>query len=202
MALPVSTTLSSKGPMMLQISGNTSRAGRPKAHGCLFAPTIGNRSSLYSIRYSGPQYSAIGKRELKQMSIAVRKLCARKRGAASGNFAQSMQRMSAPISPPPMMNEAAEASPAGSRGSAGSAGCIAIRKSRTPQRRNGLGRCRNATLCGVDSSAPFRAATGLRNSDGLETRAAGVFLSTNSRSTQSRWPGIASADFARHRECT
>ena len=51
---------------------------------------------------SGPQYSTMGKRELRQMLTADRKLWGQSEAGPNGVAEKSKERMSAPISPPPL----------------------------------------------------------------------------------------------------
>jgi hypothetical protein len=96
----VPITRSNHDSMVSQISGQTSRAGLPSAAGC-FEPGIVLHASLYSVAFSGPQYTQIGKREPRQMLIAERRLWGHDSTGPTGDFDQSKARMRAPISPPP-----------------------------------------------------------------------------------------------------
>src|SRR5690349_17813043 len=105
-----------RGPMSLQISAHTSRAGLPSAHG-YFRPRVTRRyDALQKKVSSGPHAIHIGKRDDSRMLTAVCRLCGHVSGCPSGVLSQSTLARSPPTSPsapktPPSAPNTAAAAP-------------------------------------------------------------------------------------------
>ena len=92
-------TESSIGPMVSQISLQTSYPRRMSA-GCLL-PSSGRYASLYRNHSSSPHQTIMGKREVRQMRQAVRRLAGQSGGSPTGEPAHGYARIRRAISPSP-----------------------------------------------------------------------------------------------------
>lgn len=101
-ASPRVSTLSSMGPIVGQISGQTSRPGRPiTRRGSLLTPSMGRYASLKETKSSsGPHHRQMGKRERRQMLTAEQRLRGHVDMGPTGVRDQSTSFISCPAMPP------------------------------------------------------------------------------------------------------